>query len=112
MHEHTGTEPVLPPSGEGTVVLDIGGDIGAAIIYTDSVLNGSEIEIRPQGQPWQGMHTGIRERELQGNVSFAAVFGSIAAGTYQLRLKGTGLEPVMEIEIVGADVTQVDWPVE
>jgi 5-enolpyruvylshikimate-3-phosphate synthase len=110
MHGHTTSEPILPPSGEGTVVLDIGGEMGAAVIYTDSALSGSEIEIRPQGRPWEGVHTGVRQRDMPDEVCFAAVFGSIAAGSYQLRIKGTDSEPIMAIEIAGGGIAEANWP--
>jgi hypothetical protein len=112
MHGHTNAEPALPPSGEGTVVLDIGGDTGAAVIYTESALRGSEIEIRPKGQPWRGVHTGVRQRDLPDKVCFAAVFGSIASGSYELRIKGTDSDAVMEIEIVGARIAEANWPID
>lgn len=111
MHEHSNLEPILPPSGEGTVVLNIGGESGAAVIYTDASLGGSEIEIRPVGQPWEGMHTGIRQRDLQDEMCFAAVFGTIAAGSYQLRIKGTDSEPILAIEVSGGGITEANWPI-
>jgi len=40
--DHTGV-------GEGTVLLDIGGDIGALIVSTSAALDGAEIEILPTG---------------------------------------------------------------
>jgi hypothetical protein len=92
------------------VVLDIGGDTGAAVIYTDSSLSGSEIEIRPAGQPWRGVHTGVRQRDLQDEVCFAAVFGGIATGSYQLRIKGTDTGPIMAIDIVGGGIAEAHWP--
>ncbi len=92
------------------MVLDIGGDLGAAVIYTGRSLGGSELEIRPLGHPWQGVHTGVRQRDLPDEVCFAAVFGSIPAGTYQLRVKGTDTEPIMAIEIAGGGIAEATWP--
>jgi hypothetical protein len=102
------TQP--PPSGEGTVVLDIGGDRGAAVIFIPAALEGSEIEIRPAGEPWTGTHTGIRRREVHDGVRFAAVFGNLPAGPYQLRVKGTEADPVLAIGVTGGAVTEVGWP--
>lgn len=93
------------------MVLDIGGGMGAAVIYTDSALSGSELEIRPLGHPWEGVHTGVRKRDLSGDVCFAAVFGSIAAGSYQLRVKGTDTDPIMAIEIAGGGIAEANWPI-
>jgi hypothetical protein len=105
-------EAVPPPSGEATVVLDIGGDRGAAIVFTPSSLEGSEIEIRPAGEPWAGVHTGVRPRHLRDGVCFAAVFGTLVAGDYQLRVKGSRSEPVMSIGVTGGSITEGSWPPE
>src|ERR1700683_171093 len=45
------TEPAAGPSGPGTVVMDVGGDIGALIMYTPAAMDGQEIEISRDGQP-------------------------------------------------------------
>ena len=48
-HEHA-VEARHGPSGPATVMADIGGDVGAAVVYTPSrALAGHEIEIRPAG---------------------------------------------------------------
>jgi hypothetical protein len=106
----TALETPLPPSGQGTVVLDIGGDRGAAVILIPASLEGSEIEIRVAGEPWTGTHTGIRRRQVHDGVRFAAVFASLPAGRYQLRVKGTEADPVMAIAVAGGAVTEVGWP--
>ena len=42
-------ESLPEPPGPGAVVLDIGGDIGGAVVYAPEALAGSEIEIRRAG---------------------------------------------------------------
>jgi hypothetical protein len=37
----------MAPSGQGTVVLDIGAGIGALVIHTPGRLHGHEIEVSP-----------------------------------------------------------------
>jgi hypothetical protein len=109
---HSHTESVPPPSGEATVVLDIGGDRGAAIVFTPSSLEGSEIEIRPSGESWAGVHTGVRPRHLRDGVCFAAVFGTLDAGEYQLRVKGSRSGPIMSIGVTGGSISEGSWPPE
>jgi len=109
-------ERSLPPSGEGTVVLDVGGSRGALVIFTAEFLDGEEIEIRPTGSPWSGTHTAIRKRDLRDSVAFAGVFGSLQAGRYQVRIKGgaTGRpEPdaTLDLQVTGGEVAQLHWPV-
>jgi ABC-type Zn2+ transport system substrate-binding protein/surface adhesin len=43
--------PENPYAGQGSVLLDIGGDIGALVVTMPAELDGSEIEIRPVGGP-------------------------------------------------------------
>ncbi len=39
------TEPVLGPSGSGSVVLNVGPGVGALVLHTGADLDGHEIEI-------------------------------------------------------------------
>lgn len=108
-------EPPPGPSGEGTVVVDIGGTRGAAIVFTPASLAGAEIEIRRAGAAWDGTHTGIRRRELRDAVAHAGVFGSLEAGPYQLRLRGVAADRpdaglVVDLTVVGGEVRQLEWP--
>jgi hypothetical protein len=104
------------PSGPGTVVLDIGGDIGAAMVAAPASLVGAEIEIRPAGRPWEGTHTAIRQRNLGDATTFAGVFPSLPAGDYELRIKGdpcipAGLGPTVDLVVTGGAVTRLNWPI-
>jgi hypothetical protein len=101
---------VLPPSGEGTVVLDIGGARGAAVIYLPAALLGGEIEIRAVGQPWNGAHTGIRERALRDGACVAAVFGALDKGDYQVRIRSAETDQVVELSVVGGGIAEARWP--
>ncbi len=110
MDTRSGTETVLPPSGEATVVLDIGGESGAAVIYVPAGLDGAEIEIRPVGGPWTGTHTAVRQRNLRDGVCFAAVFGAVVSGDYQLRIRGTQTDQLVDLSVAGGGITEARWP--
>ena len=108
-------EVAAGPSGEGTVVLDIGGTRGAVIVFTPPSLATFEIEIRRAGARWDGTHTGIRRRDLRDALAYAGVFGSLEAGPYQLRLRAlpadsTESTTVLDVTVVGGEVTQLEWP--
>jgi len=79
----------MPASDPGSVVLDIGDGAGALVVYTDQALAEAEIEIRPCGEPWRGVHTAVRPRHVASGVRFAGVFGSLCPGSYDLRIRGT-----------------------
>jgi hypothetical protein len=89
----------------GSVVIDIGGDTGAAVISMPDELTGQEVEIRRTGVAWDGTHTGIRRSAALGSY---AVFGSLLAGDYEIRIKAT-FEPVQSLHIRGAEVSQLRW---
>jgi hypothetical protein len=98
-------ESQLPPSWDGSVVLDIGGDVGALMLRTPSVLNGLEIDLEPDDEKQPHTHSAVRERRLVGGVSYAAVYPSLKAGSYTVL--GSG----QRIDIVGGHVTEVDYEV-
>ncbi len=102
--------PEQPPDASGTVIIDIGGDAGAAVITTSRELVGAEIEIRPAGAEWDGSHTGVWERQGPGITTTAAVFGALRAGRYELRIKDApGTEHPAPVIVAPAQVTWVTW---
>lgn len=118
--------------GEGTVMLDIGGDIGALLITTPAALDGAEIEITPTGSTphtdphsWSHdhahhpdghhdhephlLHVAVHRRPGAGPPRWAAVFPELHAGTYDLRLRPAG--PVaLSVHVTGGQVTETAWP--
>jgi hypothetical protein len=96
------------PSGVGSVLADIGGDVGAAILYVPENLTGLEIEIRPLGHEWDGTHVAVRERQLGDTALQAAFFGSLRAGRYEVRVRGDAAHSVV-LEINGGEVAEGQW---
>jgi hypothetical protein len=122
-------------AGQGPVVLDIGGDIGALIIAMPASLAGCEIEARPvsgaakatydaagsththfhsghhhhhsHGAPL--VHVGVVERPGDGAVRHSAVFGELQDGSYELYVRPDG--PVqLTATVRGGEVTSESWP--
>lgn len=86
---------------------DIGGDIGALIVYAESELLDTPIEVSPAGSDAEKFHQHILERPMPGRTSYAAVFDKIGEGKYTLWLHG---EPrIRDYEITGGTVSEVDW---
>jgi hypothetical protein len=75
------------PAGEqaagGPVVLDIGDDRGALIVYLPPARIGTELHIRAAGAVVT-THTGVWERPLGTRRPVAAVFPSLALGRYTI----------------------------
>ena len=98
--------------GPGTVVVDIGGQNGAAIVYTAPELDARELEIRLAGSPWDGTHVAVRERRVAGGSRWAAFFGPLCRGTYEVRFNDSRRSPapVLRFEVEPARVTTLKWP--
>lgn len=106
------THHLVGPSDRGSVVVDIGGDVGAAIVSTSPSLSDSEIEIRRCGAAWDGTHVAVRERYVSGGVLHAAFFPSLPQGEYEVRVRDDALSPVVTLLVQGGRVTETRllWP--
>jgi hypothetical protein len=86
-----------------TVVLDIGADVGALVLYTPAGLDGWEIEISRAGD--KRTHSQVHRRETG---DYAAVYPSLPTGAYTIWHEDGG--QVMTITITGGSVTHCHWP--
>jgi hypothetical protein len=90
-----------------SVVLDIGDDVGALVLYTPPRLHGHEIEVSPIGHDTLRVHTAVLERRANGRTMFAAVYPELKAGSY--RIWGDDPSLKNEVTIVAGMVAEVDW---
>lgn len=114
-------------AGQGSVLLDIGGSVGALIVTMPPELLGDEIEIRPVGvQPvHHHHHAGGHDHEHEhlehvavlnrpsdgrsGPPVASAVFAELEEGDYELYVRPDG--PVrLTASVRGAEVTFAAWP--
>ena len=102
-HHHT-----LAPSGQGTVMLNIGGTIGALIISAPGRLHGYEIEVSPVGAPDERTHAAVRARYVRGGVTFCVVLDALPAGRYDVWERGD--TPLARGGVRGGAVTEYTWP--
>jgi hypothetical protein len=104
------TETQLPPSGPGTVVLDIGADTGALILHTAASMDGQEIEISRTDAPASARtHSQVRERRTSSSVRYAAVYPDLPAGDYTIWRDAA--TPAAAVTITGGSITSYHWPV-
>jgi hypothetical protein len=110
-HHHPGTGevpfvdlgPELGPAE--ALVLDIGGDVGALILYADEGCLGQEIDLTPTGAPRSHhVHTMIRRRRAVEREFIAGVYPELVAGTYTVW--GTDDHPLGEVTVVGGQVSE------
>jgi hypothetical protein len=89
------------------VVLELGPDTGALVLYTPADLDGAEIHISREGDPHR-THSQVRARHLPTRTRYAAVYPDLAAGRYTIwRDQNTAAAAVT---ITGNQVTTCHWP--
>ena len=103
------TEAAAGPTGPGTVVLELGADVGALILYTPADLDGAEIEISRDDDPGaRRTHSQVRQRPMATATAYAAVYSGLAAGPYTIwRDEHT---PAATVTITGGQITSCHWP--
>ncbi len=116
--------PENPHAGFGSVLLDIGGDVGALVVTMPEPWVGDEVEIasldghhvehnhdHDHGHgPAHRPHVAVVRRPVSGGELVPSlVFPTLTAGRYQLFPKGSDLA-AMEVTVDGGAVTEEVWP--
>jgi hypothetical protein len=120
-------------AGQGAVLLDIGGDIGAVVITMPVGMLGVEVEIAPVGGRAHGhshhdhdhdhghphphahphlVHVGVvnRPRDGRGGAPVpTAVFGEVREGEYEVYERPDG-PTALVVSVRGGAVTELVWP--
>jgi hypothetical protein len=96
----------LPPSWDGSMVLEIGGEVGALVLRTPPALDGREIDLVPEDHTVATTHSAVRERRLSHGLAYAAVYPNLRRGTY--RIEETG----QRVTIQGGRVTELHIEIE
>jgi hypothetical protein len=108
-HTH-GEELPFVDEGPGgipeSLILDIGDDVGALIVYAEECCLGMEIDLTPVGLPQSHhIHTMIRRRRALTQDFVAGVFPELRAGSYTLW--GLDGQPLAEVAINGGAVAEL-----
>jgi hypothetical protein len=103
-HHHT-----LAPSGQGTVMLDIGSGRGALIIHTAPRSHGLEIEVSPIGpaRP-KRTHAAVRARHVSSGITYCAVIDGLPAGEYVVWRDAD--TPAGRVTVGDGAVAEFTWP--
>lgn len=114
-----------PYAGQGSVLLDIGGEIGALVVTMPARMDGVEVEIRPAKHGETAAHhdhhhhyphVAVVPRPTPAGVVHSLVYGEVTAGRYVLQPlpggSGTGGSGSgrLEVAVVGGRVTEAVWP--
>jgi hypothetical protein len=96
------------PTSAGTVLLDLGADTGALVLYTPAGLLGAEIEISADIPGAPRTHAAVRARPVPGGTRYAVVYEGLAAGRYTIWRDGD--TPAGQVTVTGGQVTSHHWP--
>ena len=107
-HQHVhGAAPHVHGPRLENAILDIGGDVGALILYTDAGYAEREIEVSQEGDDEHRTHTAIHERRTSAGAVYAGIYPELPAGRYRIWADRAGLTD--RVTIVGGEVAEVDW---
>ena len=116
-----------PHAGQGSVLLDIGGDVGALVVSMPPAMVGVEIEIARIGgaaperdhahEHGHGHghghghrpHVAVVDRPVTDGHEPSLVFPDLVEGSYELFDKGQDTV-LLTAEIIGGQVTFLEWP--
>jgi hypothetical protein len=108
MSSHTHSHHALGPSYPGSVVLDVGADIGALVVYTSADRVGDEIEITAELSDGPvRTHSAVRERRLDGHTLHCAVYPGLREGMYTIWRDEHLSETI--VRVIGGEVAQYHW---
>jgi hypothetical protein len=117
-----------PYAGQGSVLLDIGGDVGAVVLHLPAAFEGAEVAYRREGEPPatdhphdhphghshdhagaqpHAPHVAVVGRPAGDRVAYTAVVPELASGHYVLTLPDASELPV---DVAGGAVTELHWP--
>ena len=102
------TEAAAGPSGPGTVILELGADVGALVLFTPADLDGREIEISMEDGVGRRTHSRVRPRHMPTETKYAAVYPDLPAGPYTIWADEQ--RQAGRVVITGGQVTNWSWP--
>ena len=109
----TATEVENPFAGQGSVLLDIGDDVGAVVVEMPVEMVGVEIEIRPLEAHDHGHvhhpHVAVVNRPVEGGQQPSLVFPEVREGSYGLYEKHADVRRLI-VTVAGGRVTGAEWP--
>jgi len=106
-HQHLPAEANNAFAGQGAVLLDIGGDIGALVVTMPPGSEGREVELRRDGADHHP-HVAVVSRPVADGVQASLVFGEVPAGDYVLAWK-EATQPHVAVIVRGGEVLEATW---
>jgi hypothetical protein len=101
-HRHT-----MAASTAGSVVIDVGGDVGALVLYVPESQLGREIEVSRVGSAGHRTHAAVRERRVAAGSRYCVVYTGLVAGEYTVWSDDE--TPAGTVTVAGGRVNETDW---
>jgi hypothetical protein len=101
-------EPAYGPTGAGSVVLEMGAQIGALVLYTPASMAGREIEISARRAGARRTHASVRARPGGRATRYAALYQGLPAGDYTIWHDAE--TPAATVTITGGQLSACEWP--
>jgi hypothetical protein len=100
-----------PFAGQGAVLLDIGGDVGALVVTMPRGMVGEEVEVLTghEGPGHHRPHVAVVPRPTADGTVPSLVFPELVEGSYALVPKGTD-DVRLRVHVSGGEVTTATWP--
>lgn len=111
-----------PFAGQGSVLLDIGDDVGALVVTTPASMVGVEVEIRPadpvlhdhghahgHAHASHHPHVAVVLRPTGDTLVPSLVYPDLVEGRYELYVKDTDAVE-LTATVVGGEVATAEWP--
>jgi hypothetical protein len=101
--------PAASTADTDALLIDIGGDRGALVVYAPAHLDGREVEVVPVGRPapHHPPHNVVRPRRVAGAVVHAAVFPDLPPGDYLPH--GGWTSPEGRLTVTAGRVVETEW---
>jgi len=97
----------MAASTAGSVVIDVGGDVGALVLYVSASQLGREIEVSPVDSTGVRTHAAVRERHVAAGTRYCVVYAGLAAGEYTIW--SDEITSAGTVNVAGGRVTETDW---
>jgi hypothetical protein len=102
-------EPQYGPAGAGTVLLELGADIGALVLHVPPDLDGREIEISRADSPAAPRtHAQVRGRPGGRAGGYSAFYPQLAAGRYAVWRDEVTVAAT--VTVTGGQIASCSWP--
>jgi hypothetical protein len=103
-----------PFAGQGSVLLDIGGEVGALVVTMPAAMEGVEIELdrgsgHSHGHGGHRPHVAVVNRPVADGQVPSLVFPELVEGRYGLCLKGSP-DVLLVVDVRGGEVSSAEWP--